>query len=96
MKFKVESSACQGAAVCLAFLTEGGKAIYELNDESKAEILTKKGKVIDRWVDPIDLDINEKENLKKLEKTILDSARSCPFLAIFVQDEKGRQLWPES
>lgn len=94
MKFKVDSEACQSAGTCLTFTNEDEK-IYEFDDENKAEILTASGgKVQDKWVEVKELAGVDKKNLKEAEKTIVDSAKGCPFNAIVVEDG-GKQIWPE-
>ena len=96
MKFKVDRDMCQSAAVCIAFLTKNDQPIYQLNDENKAEIITKSGdKLIDKWVETKDVNQQADSQLKDLEKVILDSAKSCPFNAIIVKNDKGKQIWPE-
>ena len=96
MKFKVDSDACQSATTCIAF-TIDDQEIYELDDENKASIITKDNdKIQDKWVDIKNVngagDIKENE----LEKIILDSAKGCPFNAIMVENDKGKQIWPEN
>lgn len=96
MKFKVDSEACQSATTCIGF-TIGNREIYKLDDENKATIITKDGNgAQDKWVDSQNVngarDISEDE----LKKIILDSAKGCPFNAIIVQDDKGKQIWPET
>ena len=96
MKFKVDSDACQSATTCIAFTIDDQK-IYELDDENKASIITKDNdKIQDKWVDIKNVngagDIKEDE----LEKIILDSAKGCPFNAIMVENDKGKQIWPEN
>lgn len=93
MKFKIDKEACQSAGVCLTF-TNRGEKIYQFDDKNKAEIITKDGKKVqDQWVDI--KEISDQPD-RELEKTILDSAKSCPFDAIIVIDDQGKQLWPEA
>ena len=69
MKFKVDRDMCQSAAVCIAFLTKNDQPIYQLNDENKAEIITKSGdKLIDKWVETKDVNQQADSQLKDLEK----------------------------
>jgi len=98
MKFKVDSEACQSATTCIAF-NLGGKPIYELDDENKAEVLEKKGDdvkhVQDKWVDIKNLEGFEEGKEEDAKKSVLDSAKGCSFNAIIVQNDEGKQVWPK-
>ena len=94
----VDREMCQSAAICLAY------NIYELDDESKAVLLTKNGLnsddpknilatengyvQIEDLVNPNSVDIEEMRNL------VLESAKACPFNAIIVKNKAGEILWP--
>lgn len=95
MKFKVDSETCQSATTCIAF-TINDQEIYELDNENKAAIITKDGKKIqDQWVDFKNINGANKIKKDEVEKIILDSAKGCPFNAIIVRNDQGKQIWPE-
>lgn len=82
----VDPDLCIGAASCVTIAPE----TFQLNTENKAEVLDH-GEVVqeptyERWLEVTD---DEKEN-------ILLAAQSCPTLAIFIFDEAGMQLFPET
>ncbi len=94
----VDREMCLSAATCLAF------NIYELDDESKAVLLTKNGSNSDEPGNPLqsggfvtveDLVNPESESLEAMQIRVLESAKSCPFNAIIVRDKDGNQIWPQ-
>ena len=94
----VDREICQTAATCLAY------RMYELDDESKAVLLTKNGLNSDDPRNPmsdqdgfVNLDdlLNEDQlSPKAFQELVLESAKACPFNAIIVRDAEGKQLWP--
>ena len=94
----VDREICQTAATCLAY------RMYELDDESKAVLLTKNGLNSDDPANPLadrdgfvqvdDLLNEEGLDPEALRELILESAKACPFNAIIVRDEAGNQVWP--
>ncbi len=94
----VDREMCQTAAICLAY------NIYELDDESKAILLTKNGSnsddpsnilaTRDGFVNITDLLNGESKTLEEMQEMVLESAKLCPFNAIIVRDAEGNQLWP--
>jgi ferredoxin len=94
----VDREMCQTAATCLAF------HIYELDDESKAVLLTKNGSnsddpknvlaTADGYVKVEDLLNDEGMSIEEMRALVLESAKSCPFNAIIVKDDAGNQVWP--
>ena len=95
---RVDRELCQSAATCLAW------NIYELDDESKAVLLTKNGSTSDEPDNVLrtedgevrveDLLNNDNVDLTEMRARVLESAKSCPFNAIIVRDENGVQIWP--
>jgi ferredoxin len=94
----VDREICQTAATCLAY------RMYELDDESKAVLLTKNGLNSDDPSNPMtdrdgfvrvdDLVNDEQLPLEELRALVLESAKACPFNAIIVRDAEGKQIWP--
>lgn len=94
----VDRVLCQTAATCLAY------SIYELDDESKAVILTKNGSnsddpandqaTPDGFVKLEDIKETVPMSLEELQELVLESAKACPFNAIIVKDADGKQIWP--
>lgn len=82
---KVDPDLCIGAASCVTIAPES----FRLNDENKAYVMDHgaepKGPTYERTVEVTQ---EEYEN-------ILLGAQACPTLAVFLFDEKGRQLFPE-
>lgn len=82
---KVDPDLCIGAASCVTIAPE----TFQLNDENKAVVFDHGAEPTPRTYErTIEVNENEKEN-------ILLAAQSCPTLAIFIFDEKGKQLFPE-
>jgi ferredoxin len=79
--------------------------IYELDDESKAVLLTKNGSNSDEPSNPLtatdgtvlvkDLLNTDDVSLEEMQERVLESAKICPFNAIIVKDAEGNQIWPE-
>lgn len=93
----VDRDMCQTAATCLAY------HVYELDDESKAVLLTKNGSnsdepdnelAIDGEVAIKDLKNPDNRSLEEMQALVLESAKACPFNAIIVKDADGNQIWP--
>lgn len=95
----VDREMCQTAATCLAF------HIYELDDESKAVLLTKNGLNSDDPANPLtnaqgevkmeDLLLSDSTTtIEQMRELVMESARACPFNAIIVRDAEGRQIYP--
>lgn len=86
IRVKVDPDLCIGAASCVTVSPE----TFQLNEENKASVLDHgsepQGKTYERWVE-----VTEDEKAQ-----ILLAAQSCPTLAVFVYDEDGKQLFPES
>lgn len=95
----VDREMCQSAATCLAY------QVYELDDESKAVLLTKNGLNSDDPQNPLttekgfvkveDLLNGTKMNLAEMQELVLESAKACPFNAIIVKNASGEVLWPQ-
>ena len=85
IRVKVDEDLCIGAASCVTIAPE----TFQLNTENKAYVLDHgtepEGSKYERWMEVTD---EQYEN-------ILLGAQSCPTLAIFIFDEKGKQLFPE-
>ncbi len=86
LKIKVDPDLCIGAASCVTI----DPATFQLNDENKAVVLDHGqepgGRVYER-----EIEVTEEQ-----KETIILAAQSCPTLAIFIYDEEGRQLFPET
>ncbi len=94
----VDRDLCYTAAICLAY------SMYELDDESKAVLLTKNGSNSDDPRNPLrtangtvnleDLHNPDQLDFAAFQELIMESAKACPFNAIIVKDKEGKQLWP--
>jgi len=94
----VDREMCQTAAICLAY------NIYELDDESKAVLLTKNGLNSDDPANPLhdgegavtieDLVNPTSVSLEEMREMVLESAKACPFNAIIVKNAAGEVIWP--
>ena len=94
----IDREMCLTAAVCLAY------NIYELDDEAKAVLLTQNGlnsddptnvlATKDGYVKIEDLINPDSVSLEALRELVLESAKACPFNAIIVKDQNGKQIWP--
>ncbi len=94
---EVNRDLCTGAAACLVY------PFYEIDDESKAVLLTKNNLNSD---DPRNtlakggvVLIEDMQNagglpLEEIQQMAIDSAKICPFNAIIVRDAEGKKIWP--
>ncbi|MBU6389145.1 ferredoxin [Patescibacteria group bacterium] len=95
----VNRDTCQAAATCLAY------QVYELDDESKAVLLTRNGSNSDESDNPLataegfvrieDLLNDQRVSRETMQALVLESAQACPFNAIIVKDADGNQIWPQ-
>ena len=93
----VDRDLCLTAAVCLAY------GMYELDDEAKAVLLTNNGQNSDDPANPLATDgfvqvdsLADSTRGEELRRKVMESAMACPFGAIIVRDDAGKQLWPLS
>ncbi|MBI2099561.1 ferredoxin [Candidatus Uhrbacteria bacterium] len=86
LRIKVDPDLCIGAASCVAI----AENYFELNADNKAAVKDPEL--------PMDPDVFEREIVvtEEQKELILMGARSCPTLAVFVYDENGKQLFPET
>lgn len=107
MRVKVDREACQTAAICLQYKLNSVEPAYELDDDSLAVIKTSDGAdsnqpkaespLADKegWVELADIAGYDAKEEAKMRKTVLESAKNCPFNAIVVEDDEGKVIWPE-
>ncbi len=83
-KIIVDRNLCIGAASCVVIAPE----VFDMDDENKAVIKRKGG---DKTQDAV-----EKNNLETEldDETILLAAKSCPTMAIILEDEDGNVIYP--
>ncbi|MBI2551390.1 ferredoxin [Candidatus Uhrbacteria bacterium] len=85
LTIKVDPDLCIGAASCVTIAPE----TFQLNEENKAYVLDHGQEPPPRTYERvIEVTPEEKDNL-------IMAAQSCPTLAIYIIDEKGKQLFPE-
>lgn len=86
IRLKVDPDLCIGAASCVTIAMQ----YFELNSDNKAAV---KDPAL-----PMDPEVYERElEVTDAQKElIVMAAQSCPTLAIFVYDEDGKQLFPET
>ncbi len=84
-KIKVNRGLCIGAASCMVASGE----VFELDDENKAVMKLKGGAKKSGMTAKSKLEQNTID-----DKTLLMAAQSCPTRAIFLYDEKGKQIYP--
>jgi ferredoxin len=85
-KLTVDRNLCIGAATCLALCPK----VFALDAENKAVISKKGGTSGSDTTDVSELDT---ENID--DGALLLAAQSCPTMAISLQDELGKQVYPE-
>lgn len=83
---KVDPDLCIGAASCVTI----DPSTFVMNDENKASVLDHGAEPTPRTYERV-LEVTEDE-----KETILMAAQSCPTLAIFIFDEAGTQLFPDT
>jgi ferredoxin len=83
---KVDPDLCIGAASCVTIAPE----TFQLNDENKAYVLDHGTEPTARSYERV-VDVTQAE----MDNIVL-AAQSCPTLAVFVFDENGNQVFPES
>lgn len=86
IKVKVDPDLCIGAASCVTVAPE----TFQLNADNKADVLDR-GQAPGGPTYERELEVTQSE----MDNIIL-GAQSCPTLAIFVYDERGKQLFPET
>lgn len=83
---KVDPELCIGAASCVTVAPE----TFQLNPDNKAWVLdhgaSPEGNKYERT-----MEVSEEE-----KDNIILAAQSCPTLAVFIFDEAGKQIFPES
>lgn len=86
LRVKVDPDLCIGAASCVTIAMR----YFELNADNKAAV---KDPAL-----PTDPEVYERElEVTDAQKEmIIMAAQSCPTMAIFVYDEDGKQLFPET
>lgn len=85
-KLKVDRSLCIGAASCVAIYPD----VFSLDAENKA-VLPKKGGPTSDLTAVAELDVASVD-----DALLLLAAQSCPTKAIYLYDETGKQVYPES
>lgn len=78
MKIKVDRSLCIGAGTCVVFAPN----TFELDNELKA--------VLKRSPEHVEGESDKKDS----DEDILTAAKSCPTLAIILEDDNGKQIYP--
>ncbi len=86
IKVRVDEDLCIGAASCVTIAPE----TFQINDENKAWVLDH-GQEPDGHKYEREIEVTDEE----LENILL-GAQSCPTLAVYIFDEEGKQLFPES
>jgi ferredoxin len=93
----VDRDLCQTAATCLAY------HLYELDDESKAVLLTANGsnsdepgnvQSVEGYVSMQDLLNPSSISKEEMQRLVLESAKACPFNAIIAKAADGTVIWP--
>lgn len=84
-KIKVDRKLCIGAASCIVAAME----VFELDDKNKAVMLLKGGAKKSGMTAKEKLEHGEID-----DEILMMAAESCPTRAIFLYDEKGKQVYP--
>lgn len=86
IRVKIDPDLCIGAGSCVTIAMQ----YFELNSDNKA-FVKDTGLPLDPNVFERELEVTDAQ-----KELIVMAAQSCPTLAIFVYDENGKQLFPES
>ncbi len=84
MKSYVDRELCISAGTCIAAAPKA----FKLDQEGKAVFIRNDG-----------TESSELTALSEIEATaeeLIEAAKVCPTAAIFVYDQNGKQIWPES
>lgn len=86
IRVKVDPDLCIGAASCVTIAMQ----YFELNTDNKA-VVKDPNLPMDPTVYEREIEVTDAQ-----KELIIMAAQSCPTLAIFVYDESGKQLFPET
>lgn len=86
IRVKVDPDLCIGAASCVTIAMQ----YFELNADNKA-VVKDPSMPMDPTVFEREIEVTDQQ-----KEMIIMAAQSCPTLAIFVYDENGKQLFPET
>lgn len=86
-KITVDRDLCIGAATCVAVLPN----VFALDVGNKAVILKKDGAAVSESTTVTELSADDID-----DSTLLLAAQSCPTMAITLEDESGKRVYPEA
>ena len=85
-KLKVDRNLCIGAASCVAFYPD----VFSVDAENMGVMPKKSGPTSDLT------DVSELNVTNIDDNNLLLAAQSCPTKAVFLYDETGKQVYPET